>query len=286
MSERDTIDVSSTITTSCGSRLPRSWRKRLWLSGRQPSSRCSVEARRPSRLGADRVADVEASACSWTASSSRAAALPVGAASATSGCGAPAAGACSARSATIRATVVVLPVPGPPATTVKPPRTADAHARACRPSRSAPNSRAKPACRSASSTRPPARRARRAQVRGDVALLAPVAVEVQRAADEPQRPARPSASSPTATSGLAATRCDPVARARATAARRRRRSSSSSTTVAVVAGRREVDVDVAEPRPADGERGGQRDLARPPRRPARRAARRRARRPRSARRRR
>ena len=32
------------MTTSCGSRLPRSWRKRLWLPGRQPSSRWRVEA--------------------------------------------------------------------------------------------------------------------------------------------------------------------------------------------------------------------------------------------------
>ena len=46
ISESDTIEVSSTITTSCGSRLPRSWRKRLWLPGRQPSSRCSVDAPR------------------------------------------------------------------------------------------------------------------------------------------------------------------------------------------------------------------------------------------------
>ena len=50
---------------------------------------------------------------------SRAAALPVGAASATSGGGAPAAAGLLASSATIRATVVVLPVPGPPAITAK-----------------------------------------------------------------------------------------------------------------------------------------------------------------------
>ena len=40
ISDSETIEVSSTITTSCGSRLPRSWRNRLWLPGRQPSSRC------------------------------------------------------------------------------------------------------------------------------------------------------------------------------------------------------------------------------------------------------
>jgi hypothetical protein len=43
----ETIEVSSTTTTSCGSRLPRSWRNRVALSGRQPSSRCSVVARSP-----------------------------------------------------------------------------------------------------------------------------------------------------------------------------------------------------------------------------------------------
>ena len=58
ISDSDTIDVSSTTTTSCGSRLLRSWRKRLRLPGRQPSSRCRVDARRseqplPGR-GADR----------------------------------------------------------------------------------------------------------------------------------------------------------------------------------------------------------------------------------------
>ena len=39
MSESETIDVSSTITTSWGRRLPRACRKRLWLSGRQPRRR-------------------------------------------------------------------------------------------------------------------------------------------------------------------------------------------------------------------------------------------------------
>ena len=56
-------------------------------------------------------------ASSWTASWSRAAALPVGAASATSGAAHPRAPACSISSITIRATRVVFPVPGPPAIT-------------------------------------------------------------------------------------------------------------------------------------------------------------------------
>jgi hypothetical protein len=71
MSDRPTIDVSSTMTTSCGRRLPRWWRKRLWLSGRQPSRRCSVDA--PSACSCSRTAGSTASALasSWTASCSR-----------------------------------------------------------------------------------------------------------------------------------------------------------------------------------------------------------------------
>ena len=43
----ETIEVSSTTTTSCGSRLSRWWRKRVDESGREPSSRCSVTACSP-----------------------------------------------------------------------------------------------------------------------------------------------------------------------------------------------------------------------------------------------
>ena len=95
ISDSDTIEVSSTITTSWGRRLPRSCANRLWLPGRQPSSRWSVEARRPS--SSSRIASPTGSRAvsSWTASCRRAAALPVGAASATSGGRAPAATACS-----------------------------------------------------------------------------------------------------------------------------------------------------------------------------------------------
>ena len=42
ISDSDTIDVSSTTTTSWGSRLSRSWRNRVRLPGLNPSSRCSV----------------------------------------------------------------------------------------------------------------------------------------------------------------------------------------------------------------------------------------------------
>jgi hypothetical protein len=128
MSVSETIEVSSTMTTSWGSRLPRLWRKRLWLSGRQPRRRCSVEAFRSSSCARIAPATSRPAASSWTASSKRAAALPVGAASATSSGGDPEAAACSASSATMRATVVVLPVPGPPATTARRRSTAEAQA--------------------------------------------------------------------------------------------------------------------------------------------------------------
>src|SRR6202012_5275747 len=83
-------------------------------------------------------------ASAWTDSWSRAAALPVGAASATRGDAPPPAAACSQMSATIRATVVVLPVPGPPATTDQ--RWVTAVAAACdwRPAASGPNRRDRP----------------------------------------------------------------------------------------------------------------------------------------------
>ena len=42
--ESETIEASSTMTRSCGSRFERPWRKRLRLPGRQPSRRCMVEA--------------------------------------------------------------------------------------------------------------------------------------------------------------------------------------------------------------------------------------------------
>ena len=91
ISDSETIEVSSTITTSCGSRLPRSCRKRLWLPGRQPSSRCSVERVEREQLRRGRGRDGRAFAPPRARPpASRAAALPVGAASATSG-GVPAA---------------------------------------------------------------------------------------------------------------------------------------------------------------------------------------------------
>jgi hypothetical protein len=58
ISDSDTIEVSSTITTSCGRRFVRWWRKRLWLPGRQPAA--GAAWRRAARAtGAYGVVDVE-----------------------------------------------------------------------------------------------------------------------------------------------------------------------------------------------------------------------------------
>jgi hypothetical protein len=141
-------------------------------------------------LRTDGVVDGEPAASAWTASSRRAAALPVGAASATSGERAPAAAACSAISATMRATVVVLPVPGPPATTAKRRRTAVAAASRCRSSPAVAAEEPGEAVGEhvlAHGVRHPLGEG--AQVRGEPALLAPVAVQVERRVlHEPQRP--------------------------------------------------------------------------------------------------
>ncbi|ETA98761.1 hypothetical protein O978_22165, partial [Mycobacterium avium subsp. paratuberculosis 10-5864] len=112
----DTIDVSSTTMMSCGSRLPRLCLNRTDVSGRGPSSRCSVVPVSPASRA--RSAGSRCSISAATASASRAAALPVGAASAILGRGSPARSACSTSRASSRATVVVLPVPGPPVSTV------------------------------------------------------------------------------------------------------------------------------------------------------------------------
>ena len=115
----ETIDDSSTTITSWGKRLPRWCRKRVRVSGRLPSSRCrvcpeSVPSRAWSSAGSFAVS-------SRTASSSLAAALPVGAASAIrSGVD-----DCSARRASSPATAVVLPVPGPPVSDRRPVRERD-----------------------------------------------------------------------------------------------------------------------------------------------------------------
>ena len=117
MSESETIDASSITTTSCGKRWPRWWRNFPGRSGLVPSKRWMVvpaTVRSPALTGSG---VSRRSASSRTASSIRAAALPVGAASATSGGLVPWLQACSPSRASSRATVVVLPVPGPPAIT-------------------------------------------------------------------------------------------------------------------------------------------------------------------------
>ena len=281
--ESETIEVSSTITTSWGSRLPRWWRKRLWLSGRQPSRRCRVEALAARSWARTASLASSSSAASWTASSRRAAATAVGAASAMRGWGRPAASACSASSATMRATVVVLPVPGPPATTAKRWRTAAAPAARWRSSGSPGKSRARPSASTALVDVCGRLGAERLEVGGDLALLAPVAVEVERGADEAQRPVR---------STLFAYR-DEVAGLQSFGPRRDRRPGQRRQVDGLLGVDRrgladggEVDVDVAEARPAHGERRRQRDLLVVVRRRAPPAGARRGRRRRRARRRR
>ena len=116
ISVSDTIDVSSTTITSWGNRFSRWWRNRDELSGRDRNSRCSVDAFSSGRRSRSTASSLSTSNC--TASSSLAAALPVGAASAIRSGGLPDSDACSASRASSRATVVVLPVPGPPVSTV------------------------------------------------------------------------------------------------------------------------------------------------------------------------
>ena len=125
-----TMDDSSTTTTSCLSRLPRSCLNLVALSGRQPSSRCRVTPCGWPRRATPSGTPVSPASSAVTASCSRLAALPVGAVSATE-IRSPRAAAWSASSASIRATVVVLPVPGPPVRIVVHRRTAVAAASTC-----------------------------------------------------------------------------------------------------------------------------------------------------------
>ena len=125
------MDDSSTTTTSCLSRLARSCLNRVVLSGRQPSSRCRVTpCGRPSRSTAS---GTPCRPRQLVGSRPPAAGSPPcrsGRLSATDS-RSPRAAAWSASSASIRATVVVLPVPGPPVTIVVHLRTADSAAAIC-----------------------------------------------------------------------------------------------------------------------------------------------------------
>lgn len=121
-SARSSIDASSTTSASIGSGLPAWWTKPP-AAGVTPSRRCTVLASAGRRLrnGSGRCA-----ARSRIASVIRAAALPVGAASAIRD-----SGSCASRQASRFTTVVVLPVPGPPLITVSRPRSASAAASFC-----------------------------------------------------------------------------------------------------------------------------------------------------------
>ena len=154
----ETIDASSTSTTSCGSRLARWWRNRVRLSGRQPSSRCrviastwasgSTTARACGSGVRSRIPAIAPSSAALTL----AAALPVGAASPTRSGRPPAAAACSASSASTPATVVVLPVPGPPVSTLVRARVTTSAAARCSAYPSPGKIRNSPAESTASST--------------------------------------------------------------------------------------------------------------------------------------
>ena len=126
-------------------------------------------------------------ASSWTASAMRAAALPVGAASATRGKAPPAVTACSSIRANKRATVVVLPVPGPPAMTLN--RRDQGIGRGL-PLGSGTALRKK-AGEAAHHGRLVDRRRQcpvaSLKVGGDGSFVAPIAVQVKRAADQAQR---------------------------------------------------------------------------------------------------
>ena len=175
------------------------------------ASRAAGAASRPrsaEQLRADaRRSTSSAAASSWTASSQPRGGLAGRRGERDERLGAAAAAACSASSATIRATVVVLPVPGPAGDD----REAAPHRGRGGQRAGARRPRRRTAARARGEDRPRRRVGRagaeRAQVRGDLALLAPVAVEVERGADQAQRTARAS-SSPTATSALAASRRD------------------------------------------------------------------------------
>ncbi len=89
--ESDTIDVSSITTTSSGRWLLRLCRNRVLFPGLKPRSRCSVVPSSEPRRARTSSPMFIANASPRTASSSRAAALPVGAANAMRGGRAPAA---------------------------------------------------------------------------------------------------------------------------------------------------------------------------------------------------
>ncbi len=211
------------MTTSYGSLLPRSWRNRLCVSGRQPSSRCSVRASTPRDAGvAHRV-------------------------------GQPRGGDGGGRSEGDQRRRVVLEQQRDDPRDRR--RLAGAGAagdhREPAPQRGLGGEPLLDVVEAFETGRVEGRRRsgdQRAQVGGQHPLLAPVAVEVQRAALELQR---------TAHQGTSFRTRDPVAGVRP------RKCLQVDRLVGVhgggVADRRQVDVHVPEPRRADREGRGQRD---------------------------
>ena len=120
----DTIDVSSTTITSCGSRLPRLWRNLADVSGRlpeQPVQRRRMHPRQRLLVGRVQLADLQLHRLLQPGrrlARRRRQRDP------------QTRSARSASNASSRATVVVLPVPGPPVSTVKPLRQRDFRRRA------------------------------------------------------------------------------------------------------------------------------------------------------------
>ena len=195
--DRGTMEVSSTTTTSWRSGLDRSCRNRVRLPPARPRSRCSVMPRRPrsrSTVPGSRPSRV---ASSRTASSSRRDALPVGAAKAMSGGVAPRATACWSSNPNSRATVVVLPVPGPPAITETRRRTAVAAANGCRWSGSSAsgsssrNNVVRPARSSAMSTSITSLAGPAQELCRHLPLVEPEAIQVQVRPRQPERLAVP-----------------------------------------------------------------------------------------------
>ncbi len=195
---------------------------------------------------ADSSGSPSSAACSATDSCSRAAALPVGAARAMRR-----PGSCS--SASTRATVWVLPVPGPPASTVVQRVAASAAPRRCRSGRRAGEQRVQPR---RVDRRGPGELARGEGV-ADGLLLPPVAVEVEQrtavGADQPQR----------GQGAVHRGRRERAARDRRLHLLRGRPGQRRHVDLGVVDGHLgqpgQLDADRPEPHRPDGEGGGQQD---------------------------
>ena len=184
------MDVSSTTMTSCARRFNRLCRKRRAVGG--------VEAEQAVQRDASELQQAGCVPRSRRTASQPPRALPPGGGPPPSRSApterradgrCPRAAACSSRSTSTRATVVVLPVPGPPAMTEKRRSTADAAASLWRSGCSSlVNSRASPVGEQPD-VHAIGRRAREGQeVAGHLLFLGPVAVEVERRPLQVERP--------------------------------------------------------------------------------------------------